>query len=73
MRDPRDQNDEEAEPKREVGRPEGHERSPQATLDARIGQVDLEDQQRARDGKHAIAVRFDAAGALCQCDLLLAV
>ncbi len=73
MDDPGDQNDEEAEPKREVRGPECHEASPQTPFGARIRKAELEDQQGTRDGKHAIAVRFDAAGALGQCDLLSAV
>ena len=73
MGDPRDQDDEEAERKREVVRPERHEAGPQTTFDSHMLKADLEDQQGNRDGKDAIAERFDAAGAFGQCNLLCAV
>ena len=44
MGDPRDQDDEEAERKREVVRPERHEAGPQTAFDARMLEADLEDE-----------------------------
>jgi hypothetical protein len=41
--DTRDQDDEEAERKREIGRPERHEVGPQAIFDSRVRKADLED------------------------------
>ena len=73
MDDPRDQNHEEAERKREVVRPERHEAGPQTTFDSRMLKADLENQQGNRDGKDAVAERLDAVGAFGQCNLLCAV
>src|SRR5688572_1648816 len=67
MGDPRDEDDEEAERKREVVRPERQQTGQQASFGPRVLQADFEDEQRNRNGKHAIAERLDAGGAFCQC------
>ena len=68
MGDPRDEDDEEAEPKREVVRPERQQTGQQASFGPRVLEADFEDEQRNRDGKHAIAERLNATGTFCQSD-----
>jgi len=71
MRHPTDEDDEEAERKREEGWPERQQNMPQ-TLARRMRllrgmwKADLEDEQRNRNGKHAIAERIHPARAFGQ-------
>src|SRR5687767_346192 len=69
MGDPRDEDDEEAERKREVVRPERQQTGQQASFGPRppMLKADFEDEQRNRNGKHAIAERLNAGGTFCQC------
>src|SRR6266849_10024144 len=62
MIDPHDQNDYEAQQERHIRRPEGKQSVPQTVIDVR--HADLEDQQRDRDRKDAVAERLDALGIL---------
>ena len=63
MGDPGDEDDEEAEREREVVRPERQQTGQQASFGPRVLQADFEDEQRNRNGKHAIAERLNAGGA----------
>jgi hypothetical protein len=65
MGDPADEDDEEAECKREVVRPERKQTGPQTAFGRLMLQADLEDEQRYRNGIHAVAERLNAAGAFC--------
>ena len=59
MGDPRDQDDEKAERKREVGGPECQPGRSTDRLRLPMRKADLEDEQGNRDGKDAIAEGFD--------------
>jgi hypothetical protein len=66
MGNPRHEDDEEAERKREVVWPERQQTGQQTSFGPRVLQADFEDEQRNRNGKHAIAERLKAGGAFCQ-------
>src|SRR5260370_15513586 len=66
MIDPHDQDDHEAQQERHIRRPERKQSVPEAMIDVR--HADLEDQQRDRNCKDAVAERLDAGGILSHAD-----